>query len=144
MTLLLDSAVFLYAGGGEHPLRSPAQVILRAARDGSLDAVISAEVIQELLHRFAGGPRHEDGRRLAASALALFHPVLAIDQRIMEQTVRLAGAHPTASARDLIHVATCQVHELEGIVSPDRDFDRIGEISRVPFEDFADLDDTGG
>jgi len=29
------------------------------------------------------------------------------------------------------HVATCLIHEIEAIVSPDIDFDAIGEVRRI-------------
>lgn len=131
MTVLLDTAVLMYAAGRDHPMREPARDLLRAARAGNLDAVISAEVVQEVLHRFAGGDRHEDGVRLADTATRTFGPVLSIDHGVMRRTIDLARRHPTAKARDLVHVATCQAYELEAIVSPDVDFDRIGEVRRI-------------
>ena len=134
MSVLLDTAVFMFAAGREHPLREPSRVVLRAASEGSLDAVISAEVVQEILHRFAGGQRHADGLRLAEAALHLFGPVLSIDHRVMRHTTELAGRHTSSRARDLVHVATCLTYDLEAIVSPDEDFDRIGEVRRIAVE----------
>lgn len=131
MTVFLDTAVFMYAAGAEHPLREDCRDVLRRARAGSLDAAISAEVIQEILHRFTGTRRHDDGIRLARSALSLFRPVLAIDHDIMARTSELAQRHAGARARDLVHVATCLAHDLEAIVSPDEDFDRIDEVRRL-------------
>lgn len=135
MSVLLDTAVFMYAAGRDHLLREPSRAVLRRAREGSLDAVVSAEVIQEILHRFTGGPRHDDGVRLADAALHMFGPVLSIDHVVMRRTVDLAHRHQTARARDLVHVATCLAYELEAILSSDADFDRIGEIRRVDLAD---------
>jgi predicted nucleic acid-binding protein len=45
--------------------------------------------------------------------------------------------HRDLSARDVIHVATC-IHEgIDEIVSPDRGFDLVRDIRRLPPEDFA-------
>lgn len=135
MTVLLDTAVFMYAAGRAHPLRAPARDVLRRARAGDLGAVTSAEVVQEILHRFAGGARHEGGVGLAESVLTNFGPVLSVDHAVLVRTAELARRHPQAVARDLVHVATCLNHGLEAIVSPDEDFDRIGEVVRIGLEE---------
>lgn len=131
MTVFIDTAVLMYAAGADHPLREPCRDVLRRARSGQLPAVTSAEVVQEILHRFTGTTRHADGVRLAQASLQLFRPVLSVDDAIMRRSCELARAHPTARARDLVHVATCLVQGLEAIVSPDGDFDRIGEVARL-------------
>ncbi len=131
MTVFVDTALFMYAAGRDHPLQEPCREVLRRSRSGALDAVTSAEVVQEILHRFTGTQRHADGVRLAQSTLSLFRPVLSIDHAIMRRTCDLARKHPRARARDLVHVATCLVHDLEAIVSPDEDFDRIAEVPRI-------------
>ncbi len=40
----------------------------------------------------------------------------------------------SAWARDLVTVATCLTYDLEAIVSPDEDIDRIGEVGRIAVE----------
>jgi len=131
MTVFIDTAVFMYAAGAEHALREPCRQVLLRSRAGQLAAVTSGEVVQEILHRFTGSARHADGVRLARATLQMFRPVLAVDDAIMRRTCELADAHPGARARDLVHVATCLVHDLTAIVSPDEDFDRIGEVPRT-------------
>ena len=39
--------------------------------------------------------------------------------------------YPALTARDLVHVATCRVHGIDLIISPDRGFDGIGGITRI-------------
>lgn len=131
MTVFVDTAVFMYAAGRDHPLREPCRDVLRRTRAGTLDAVTSAEVVQEILHRFTGTARHVDGVRLAQSTLGMFRPVLAVDHAVLRRTCDLARRHPAAQARDLVHVATCLEHDLEAIVSPDGDFDQLGEVRRI-------------
>ncbi len=135
MTVLVDTAVFMYAAGRDHPLQGPAQRVLREVQAGRLDAVISAEVIQEILHRFTGTKRHADGVALAEAALHMFRPVLSIDHGVMHRTTDLARRHPTARARDLVHVATCLAYDLDAIVSPDEDFDSFDDVRRIPLRD---------
>ncbi len=135
MTVLVDTAVFMFAAGRDHPLQGPARQVLREVEAGRLDAVISAEVVQEILHRFTGTQRHADGVALAEAALHMFRPVLSIDHGVMHRTTDLARRHPAARARDLVHVATCLAYDLEAIVSPDEDFDQIAEVRRIPLRE---------
>ena len=57
MTVFVDTAVIMYAAGRPHPLRDPCRAIIERVAAGRLDGVTSAEVIQEVLHRFAATPQ---------------------------------------------------------------------------------------
>lgn len=65
----------------------------------------------------------------------MFRPVLSIDHGVMHRTTDLARRHPTARARDLVHVATCLAYDLDAIVSPDEDFDSFDDVRRIPLRD---------
>lgn len=120
----------MYAGGAEHPHRPACRAIMEAVAGGSLDAVTSTEVIQEILHRFSRG-RREVGRSMAASVLSLFDEILPVDRGVIAETVSLFGDHPGLSARDAIHVATCRLAGISKLVSLDTDFDAVPEIERL-------------
>ncbi len=124
----------MYAGGADHPLRAPCLEILDLVAAGRLDAVTSAEVVQEIFHRFARSPRAAEGAELAQATLDLFSPVLPITHGVVARMPDLARRYPQHSARDLIHVATCLAQGIEWIVSPDADLDRIREVRRIPPE----------
>jgi uncharacterized protein len=125
----------MYAAGSDHPLRSPCLRILDLVETERLEAVTSAEVVQEIFHRFGRTPRAPDGIELARATLDLFSPVLSITHQVIRRVPDLAERYPHHSSRDLLHVATCQEYELAAIVSPDSDFDAIAEIERVAPED---------
>lgn len=129
--LFLDTAVFMYAAGRDHPLRDPATRIVRAVAEGSLAAVTSAEVVQELLHRYLAIGRGEVGARVARDVLDLFAPVLPITHRVMDRMPELVGRYPSLAARDLVHVATSLEAGIDTIVSPDRGLDAVSEIRRL-------------
>ena len=131
MTVFIDSAVLMYAAGSEHPLRSPCQRILARVAAGELDAVISVEVVQEIVHRFTALKRPQLGASIARDALDLFAPVLPITHATMRRVPDLVDRHPTLAARDLVHAATCLEEGIEDIVSPDRGFDAVGGIRRL-------------
>jgi predicted nucleic acid-binding protein len=137
--VFLDTAVLMYAAGADHELRAPSQHLVRVVAGGGLDAVISAEVIQEVLHRFVSIRRPELGAQLARDALDLFDPVLPITHAVMSRMPGLVERYPALSARDLVHVATCLEAGIGRIVSPDRGFDTVGELERVDIAAAAQL-----
>ncbi len=139
VTSFIDTAVIMYAAGGEHPLRDPSRRILSRIGDGTLDGVISVEVIQELLHRFVS-IRHPDiGRAQATEAMDFFAPVLPITHAMMRRVPGLVLKYPALDARDVVHLATC-IHEgITEIISPDRGFDQVAELRRIDPASFADL-----
>lgn len=131
MTALLDAAVFMYAGGAAHPLRAPCQVLLQRAKEGTFSATTSAEVVQEILHRYVAVHRTAIGIAMAREALALFRPVLSLTDSTIRRVPDLVQRYPALSARDLVHVATCIEEGIDTIVSPDRGFDHVAEIRRL-------------
>jgi len=129
----------MYAAGEAHDLRPASQRVIRLVRDGQLDGLISAEVVQEILHRLVAIRRTEIGARIARDALDLFAPVLPITHAVMDRMPTLVESYPELAARDLVHVATCLEHGLATIVSPDRGFDAVREIRRI---DPTDIDEA--
>lgn len=127
----LDTAVLMYAAGAEHALRAPSQRIVERVAAGDLDAAISAEVVQEVLHRFVATHRADLGGRIARDALDLFDPVLPVTHAVMSRMPALVERYPKLSARDLVHVATCLEAGIGTIVSPDRGFDAVSEIDWI-------------
>lgn len=128
----------MYAGGAEHPLRPPCARLLGLVSDGRIDAVTSAEVIQEILHRFRSVRRPEVGAAMADEALDLFAPVLTVTHAAIQRAPDLVRRYPSLAIRDLVHVATCHEYDIETIVSTDRGFDRVSEITRIdPLDQFA-------
>jgi uncharacterized protein len=131
LTVFIDTAVLMYAAGGPHELRQPCVDIVVHIRDRRLDAVISAEVVQEILHRFVAIKLAAVGARIARDSLDLFAPVLPITHQVMTRMPGLIGEYPSLSARDLVHVATCLEEGIGVIVSPDRGLDAVRDIRRI-------------
>jgi predicted nucleic acid-binding protein len=137
VTTFIDTSVLMYAAGGEHPLRAPCVRVMEAVASGTLAATTSAEVIQEIVHRYLAIRRPDIADGLARSTMETFAPVLPITHALMRRVPDLARRYPTLGARDLVHVATC-VHEgITKIISADRAFDQVAELRRIPPEDFA-------
>jgi predicted nucleic acid-binding protein len=141
VTVFIDTAVIMYASGGDHPLQTSCGRIIAGIGDGEIDAVTSAEVIQEILHRFLSLRRPEVGRFQATKAMDLFAPVLPITHALMRSVPDLAAKYPALAARDLVHVATCVYEGITDIISPDKGFDQVTEIRRIDPRDFASIGD---
>jgi len=137
MSVFLDTAVFMYANGSEHPLREPCRAILQDAAEQRLEAVTSAEVVQEILHRYISIRRASLGIALAREAVAAFRPLLPITHVVAERLPDLAERYPRLTSRDLVHVATCIEEGIGAIVSPDRGFDEVSEIRRLDPREIA-------
>lgn len=131
MSVFFDTAVIMYAAGRSHSLQDPCRRLVEAVVDQRLDGVTSAEVIQEILHRFSTSDRRGIGAAMAEGALDVFAPILPITERIMREMPSLFRRYPALTARDLVHVATCHVHGIDVIISPDRGFDEIDGLSRI-------------
>jgi predicted nucleic acid-binding protein len=139
VTVFLDTAVVMYAAGGDHPMRDACRRIIDRISDGSLDAATSAEVIQEILHRFLSIGRPESGATLVERTQDLMAPVLPITHALMRRVPLLAGRYPFLAARDVVHIATC-IHEgITDIITPDRGFDQVTELRRIDPMSFADV-----
>lgn len=137
MSVFIDTSVVMYAAGADHPLREPCVAVMNAIGDGRLEAVTSAEVVQEIVHRFLAIRRPDIAVGLARSTLDTFAPVLPLTHALMRRIPELARRYPTLAARELVHVATC-IHEgIPEIISTDRGFDDVRELRRIPPEDFA-------
>jgi len=131
VTIFIDAAIVMYAAGADHPYRSACRAILEDVGAGRLDAETSVEVVQEIGHRFVSIGQPERAHDLTVATLDLFAPVLPITHAVMRRVPALMARYPRLDSRDLVHVATC-VHEgITQIVSADRAYDDVAEVTRI-------------
>ena len=119
--IFVDTNVFMYAVGREHPLRAPAQRFFEASVEpGHAPLVTSAEVLQELLHAYLAAGRGDvldDALHLVRSTVATVLPVEPEDVLFARD---LAADLPALGARDLLHVATCRRRGIDTAKTFDR------------------------
>jgi predicted nucleic acid-binding protein len=101
-----------------------------------LEAVTSAELIQQILHRFTAIDRRLVGAQMAEAALDIFAPVLPVTEAIMRKMPNLVAKYQQLR-RDLVHMATCEAAGIDLIVSPDRGLDQVEELRRIDPTDVA-------
>jgi predicted nucleic acid-binding protein len=105
--IFVDTNIFMYAVGRDHPLRLSARGFFEDSLKHSDRLVTSAEVTQELLHAYLPVARVStlDSALTLARSLAEIWPVEPAD--VVHARI-LHNRHPGLGARDLLHLACCQ------------------------------------
>jgi len=129
--IFVDSNIPMYVIGGAHPLRDPARRLLEEAVAANEPMCTDAEVLQEILHRFAAIRRHDDIDRafdLLTTTVDVIYPIEVVD---VERARRIVVGAPRLSARDAIHVAVMQRRDVGQVMSFDQAFDIVPGIERL-------------
>jgi predicted nucleic acid-binding protein len=129
--ILVDTNVLMYANGKAHPNKPRALAFLERVANGEIEAILDAEVLQEIIHRYRSINRWADGMEVFALSRELFPEVLAITGPVMDQAKLLVDRDATISARDAVHAAVVLHYKLEGICTFDGHFDSIPGCRRV-------------
>ena len=129
----LDVNVPMYAAGKEHPYKAACVYVLTEIANGRLDAVISTEIIQEILYRFGAMGQVQVGVQMATSLMDLVPDVLPVTVEDMQTAVALFAEYGPkgVKARDVVHTAVMHTHQLTHIISTDKHFDQIEGITRL-------------
>ena len=118
--IFIDTNVFMYAVGRDHPLREQARQFFIEASLDSERICTSAEVLQELAHAYL------PVGRLSAfdSAMDLMSragvEVWPLEEEDVTLARRLRDQHPTLQVRDLCHLAICRRRGVREIKTFDR------------------------
>jgi predicted nucleic acid-binding protein len=136
--VFIDTSVFMYARGKDHPLKAPcSNIILAMAQDGELGnygaSVVNAEVLQEILSRYVMIDKGDTGLSIRRDIEALEVDVLPVTKDDMNRTFESFERYKSKKVppRDLIHAAVMVNNGLFHIISADKHFDSIREIKRV-------------
>lgn len=129
--IFVDSNVPMYLVGTAHRHKTDAIHLLEAAITAGEPLVTSAEVLQEILHRYVA-IRRRDAIQAAFDALRnVVDDILPIEASDVERARALVSGLTDLSARDALHAAVMEHHGIERIMTFDRDFDSIPGICRV-------------
>jgi predicted nucleic acid-binding protein len=123
--VLVDSNLLMYSSGAGHPNKLPATHLLKRVAAGEIEAIVDAEVLQEIIHRYRALHRWNEGQQVYALARKLFPEVLAITGSVMGGAKKLADEAATISARGAVHAAVVATYRLEGIRTFDSDFEPV-------------------
>ncbi len=116
----VDTNIFMYFVGADHPRRDEARAFLVDASERDIRLVTSAEVLQEILHRYL----RTGQSRLANAAFDLVDATVSevwpVERHDVDLARKLWSQHPGLEARDLIHLACCVRREPHRVITFDR------------------------
>lgn len=133
MKYFLDTNIFMYAAGREHPLKGPCVAFLRRVAREEVEALTNTEVLQEILYRYRAIGERERGLHLACLAVdQVGGEVLPVTLADMRRAFDLVTRYGTEiKGRDAVHAATMLNNGLTHLISADSHFDIIEGITRV-------------
>jgi predicted nucleic acid-binding protein len=129
--IFVDSNIPMYLVGADHPNKVAARMLLERAVVANEPMATDAEVLQELLHRYAAIGRRDAIDPAWAALLGVVDVVHAIEVDDVERARRLLAVAPRLSARDAVHVAVMQRRGISRILTFDTGFDGILGIERI-------------
>ena len=129
--ILVDSNVPMYLIGAAHPHKVDAQRLLERLVSGRERLVTDAEVLQEILHRYVAIDRRDAIQPAFDALLKLVDEVLPVDQTAAERAKDIVMGRRRLSARDALHIAVMEQHNIERILSFDSGFDGFPGITRL-------------
>lgn len=120
----------MYLVGAAHPHKANARQLLEAAIAASERMVTSAEVLQEILHRYVAIDRRDAIQPAFDALLGIVDEVIAIELADVVRARDFVMGMSDLSARDALHVAVMARENIERIMTFDKAFDRVPGVSR--------------
>lgn len=128
--IVVDTTVLVYAVGADHPLREPCRNLLARVGDGSLAAVTTVDVIQELVHVRARRRGRSDAVALGMAYATLLAPLIRPDAMDLDAGLALLLEHEELGAFDAVLAATSR-RAGAALASADAAFAVVDGLSRL-------------
>jgi len=129
--IFVDSNVPMYLIGAAHPHKVEVQRLLERCVVERQRLVTDAEVFQEILHRYVAIDRRDAIQPAFDALLGLVDEVYAVDVATVERAKAIVLERRKLSARDAIHIAVMERHQVERIITFDTGFDGVRGIERI-------------
>jgi predicted nucleic acid-binding protein len=121
----------MYAAGTTHPNKIASTLYLHNVAERAIEACISVEILQEILHRYRFMAKWDDGKQVYTLTKKIVPTIVSVDSEIIDRAYDLLAKHPSIYARDAVHAATCFHMGISEICSYDTDFDCIEGLTRT-------------
>ena len=129
--IFIDSNIPMYLVGAAHANKERCVSILeRLARDET-PLVTDAEVLQEILHRYAAIDRMDAVQPAFDAILGIVDDVFSVSADDLIRAKSLLLSTSGLSARDAVHAAVMTSHEVDTILSFDTGFDVLSFVRRL-------------
>lgn len=129
--ILLDTTVLVYAKGQDHALREPCRELIQAIAERRIEATTTVEVVQEFVHVRARRRDRSDAAALGRDYAELLSPLLNVTAQDLTNGLALFERTQDLGAFDAVLAASAARNGISAVVSADRGFARIPEISHV-------------
>jgi predicted nucleic acid-binding protein len=129
--IFVDSNVPMYLVGSPHPNKIAAEQAVAALIGRQEKLVSDAEVLQEILHRYAAIGRLDAIQPAFDAVLSLVDEVFPIELENVERAKTVLLGKYRLSARDAIHLAVMEQRGIQRILSFDQGFDRYPNVRRL-------------
>jgi len=129
--IFIDSNIPMYLIGAPHPHKSEAQLLLEGLIASGQRLVTDAEVLQEIVHRYAAIGKREAIGPAFQLLLDIVDDVLAIEKADVLRAGEIVQNRALLSGRDSLHIAVMERHGIRSILSFDGDFDRWPGLKRI-------------
>jgi uncharacterized protein len=129
--IFVDSNIPMYLVGAPHPNKVEARRLLEACIHREERLVTDAEVLQEILHRYAAIRRRDAIQPAFDALLGVIDDVLPVELADVERAKSVVLGSDRLSARDALHVAVMERHRIARILTFDAAFDDVPGVRRV-------------
>src|SRR5271168_909293 len=121
----------MYMVGGAHPHKTRTLSLLEELVNERQRLVTNAEVLQELIHRYASINRRDEMQSAFDALLRIVDEVFAVERATVERAKEIVLGHKGLSARDAVHLAVMEQHGIEQILTFDSGFDGFPGVKRL-------------
>jgi uncharacterized protein len=129
--IFIDSNIPMYLIGAPHPHKTESQVLLERLIAARERLVTDAEVMQEIIHRYAAIDRREAIGQAFQVVLDIVDEVFGIEKADVLRAGEIAQNRALMSARDSLHIAVMERHGIHSILTFDADYDRWPGLKRI-------------
>jgi predicted nucleic acid-binding protein len=129
--IFIDSNVPMYLVGAAHSHKADARLILESLIAARERLVCDAEVLEEILHRYAAIERREAITPAFKVLLGVVDEVFPIERQDVLRAAEIVSGKKKQSVRDAIHIAVMERYKIDTIFSFDGDFDRWPGLERI-------------
>ncbi len=129
--IFIDSNIPMYLVGAHHPHKADAQRLLERLVSDRERLVTDAEVLQEILHRYAAVNRRDAIQPAFDALLGIVDHVFPVDVAAVESAKKIVLGRSHISSRDALHLAIMEQQGIERILSFDTGFDGFPGIRRL-------------
>lgn len=129
--IFVDSNIPMYLVGASHLNKDSARRLLEQCITRGERLVTDAEVLKEILHRYVAINRRDAIQPAFDALLRVVDHVYPVEARDIDRAKSLLLGIAPLSARDAVHAAVMQRHQVSTILSFDAGFDQVSGLERL-------------